>query len=47
MTSKFRKKPTNNAVTSLNEDAAASFINGAPDGKAEEKKVLLKEKNIR
>ncbi|EPG3568491.1 hypothetical protein ON011_003430 [Providencia rettgeri] len=44
MTSKFRKKPTNNAATSLNEDAATSFINGAPDGKAEEKKGVVKGK---
>lgn len=44
MTSKFRKKPTNNAATSLNEDAAASFINAAPDGKTEEKKGVVKGK---
>lgn len=44
MTSKFRKKPTSNVATSLNDEAATSFINAAPDGKAEEKKGVVKGK---
>ncbi|HHR6503013.1 TPA: hypothetical protein ACS8CD_003580 [Providencia alcalifaciens] len=44
MTSKFRKKPTNNASTNLSEDAATSFINAAPDGKPEKKKGVVKGK---
>ncbi|HHR6572176.1 TPA: hypothetical protein ACS781_003726 [Providencia alcalifaciens] len=43
-TSKFRKKPTNSTTATLNEDAATSFINAAPDGKVEQKKGVVKGK---
>lgn len=48
MTTKFRKKPTNSPANNINEEAATSFINAAPDAKAEnkteEKKGVVKGK---